>query len=66
VGVTARLLVLFENATDRVYGEGELRADGEPKALMARVLELGRMVRENIAYLDGGAADPFDLDGSGR
>ncbi len=61
LGVTARLLVHFENASDRLYRDGELTADGEVRALVPRVLDLARLVRENLADLSDGAdpADPF-------
>ena len=61
VAVTARLIIHLENASDRLYREGELAMDGTPKALLTRVMELARQVRDNIAYLADGvdAGDPF-------
>jgi len=65
---TGRLIVHFENASNRLMREGELTKDGEPKALLLRVEALAKLIRENIALLAGDdSSDPLSsLLGGGR
>ena len=62
LNVTARLLVHFENASDRLYREGELTKDGEVRALLPRILDLAREVRANLCYLSDGTERLTQLD----
>lgn len=51
--VTARLIVHLENASNRLYREGELTVDGEPKVLLARVQDLARQIKGNLEAIFG-------------
>jgi len=50
---TARLLCHAENVSNRLFSDGEFRADGEPKLALAKLMELDRQVGDNLRYLFG-------------
>lgn len=66
--MTGRLICHFENASDRLFDEGELTTEGEPKQVLSRLLDLNRQVVDNLAVIfDGEADDPFTaLRGGGE
>ena len=57
--ITGRLLIHFENASNRLYADTEITVEGEPRLLLSRLLELGREIRTNLAAVfdDGSLAD---------
>ena len=59
--VTARLIIHLKNASNRLYREGELTAEGEPKQLLARVQDLARQIKGNLEDIFGDDAgdDPI-------
>ena len=58
--VVSRLEVLFWASTNKLYKEGESRQDGEPRALLGRVLELQKAIREGLAEVFGADVDGDD------
>ncbi len=68
--LTCRLLIHAENLSGDLARRGELREDGEPKAALAKLLELQREIRASLAEVFGD--DPGDdpltrlMGGSGR
>jgi len=61
LAVTARLLVLYENATNRAYHDGELTQDGDVRVLVDRTIPaLFDRIAEGLRYVFGdGAEDIF-------
>ncbi len=60
--ITGRLLVHFENISNKLYELGEVKGDDEPRALGARMLELERAIKENLqtlGLLEDAANDPL-------
>ena len=49
--ITGRLLVHFENASNRLMFEGELTKDGDVRALVPRVESLARLAGDNLDKL---------------
>ncbi|MGB2693764.1 MAG: hypothetical protein WBD55_01105 [Dehalococcoidia bacterium] len=49
--MAARLHVLFLNATGRLFREGEVRQDGEPKALLRQAALLAEQVQAHLEYV---------------
>lgn len=61
LGSTGRLLCHLENVSNRLFVDGEFRADGEPKLALSKLMELDRQIADNLRYLfDGDGADPDD------
>lgn len=51
LGLVARLMVHFENASNRVFCEGELTQEGQPRALLAKTMpELFDKITEGLRY----------------
>ena len=61
LGISARLLIHAINLSNRLYVEGELRQDGEPKAAMKTLLDYHERVTESLQMIfyddDGGVGD---------
>ncbi len=60
--VTGRLLVHLENLSGRLYELGELRADDEPRAALAKLLDLEATISRNLktlGLLEDSADDPL-------
>ena len=51
--IVARLEIQFWNACNRLDKQGQTREDGEPKALLGRVLELQQAIRSGLAEVYG-------------
>ncbi|MEX0801325.1 MAG: hypothetical protein WD379_08920 [Dehalococcoidia bacterium] len=63
--VVARKMVHAENLSNALFYEGELRQDGEPKMALAKLHDLTKEVRADLAFIfEGETDDPFaDLHG---
>ena len=63
VALSARLYCHAINVSNRLYSQGEWRADGELKQDLSRLMELDRQVSESLRYLFGDdgadASDPL-------
>ena len=60
--LTSRLLIHAINASNRLYHDTEVTAEGEPRQLLGRLLELGREIRANLNYCfdrEDQGDDPF-------
>lgn len=51
LGISARLLIHAINLSNRLYVEGELRQDGEPKAAMKTLLDYHERVTESLQLI---------------
>ena len=51
LGISARLLIHAINLSNRLYVEGELRQDGEPKAAMKTLLDYHERVTESLQMI---------------
>ena len=62
--VTARLMIHLENASNRLYREGELTIENEPKQLLGRVQDLAKQIKVNLEDIFGDDAtgdDPLSV-----
>lgn len=59
LAITARLIVHFENVSNRLYADTETMAEGEPRQLLSRAIDLSRQVAENLARIFPQGDDPF-------
>jgi hypothetical protein len=59
--ILARLWCHLDNCSGRLFVDGELREDGEPKAAMARLLELSTEIRRLYAAVFGAGEEPEEL-----
>ncbi len=53
LGLTCRLICHAQNISLKMFLEDEARADGEPRVLLTRLMELERAIRENLTQLFG-------------
>ena len=59
--ITGRLIIHFENVSNRLYHETEVTAEGEARVILSRMLELQREIRVNLAAVFGEGATEDDL-----
>ena len=48
---TGRLMVHRDNISNKLFVDGELRADGELRVMVPKLMELDRQIGENLRYV---------------
>ena len=58
--MTCRKMIHYKNASNRIFHEGEVRQDGEPRQLLSKLVELGKEIRADLAVIFEGTVGPDD------